>query len=492
MSQPWHSRQLRQVPSLSISDCDVSGDDNQEPLFEGFSFSREGFDPAVANRRISILQVAKRCCLEEPARSPIIAVSSSTRGSCPDEVLSAGATWSVGLRGRVSCGHLDSLERVRPLWWSDAHHRLQGLRASHWRFLTQTFCYGPTRQTKGGAWISSTTSSWVAGQSRNVSFRLIFASSMPFAWGLYHFRHSLHGLTLGVFSDNTTALSYIKKRGYVFYGAQLWGSTPPPLGGIMGGHSDTSIYHGGQECRRQFSCPVASKFWDPNGPLLRMWSASYRWSGQWWSTSSPLPSTTGSQSNFHLWTTPWQRGRASGLCLSSVHPYSPGAQQVSCLHGDSSDPHRPVLASEGLVPGASESLGGSSGSPSFASRFSQTAPFSFLASEPPLASASCVVTVQRFTRHQVLSSGVANQLFLCRRLSSLRLYQHRWECYRAWCANWGHSVSSLSISKIADFLLFLRMEKHLSVFTLKGYRLPSLRSLSIACLSFKTVLFYRI
>ena len=34
----------------------------------------------------------------------------------------------------------------------------------------------------------------------------------------------------------------------------------------------------------------------------------------------------------------------------------------------------------------------------------------------------------------------------------------------------GHSVSSRTIAKIADFLLFLRAEKHLSVSAVKGYR----------------------
>ena len=68
-----------------------------------------------------------------------------------------------------------------------------------------------------------------------------------------------------------------------------------------------------------------------------------------------------------------------------------------------------------------------------------------------------------------LSRGVANQLFLCRRQSFYRLYQYHWECYRAWCAARGHSVLSPTVAKIADFLLFLRSEKHLSVSATNGY-----------------------
>ena len=150
-------------------------------------------------------------------------------------------------------------------------------------------------------------------------------------------------------------------------------------------------------------------------------------------------------------------------------------------------------------------VGGSSGCSSCESRSSQTAACSSSSPEPPCAATSCVGTVQRFARHIGLSRGVAGQLALsllvswpcvvagqlalCRcwsvglvsllvswpcvvagQLASRRLYQHRWACYRRWCSEKGHSVSSPSISKIADFLLFLRMEKCLSAPTIRGYR----------------------
>ena len=78
-------------------------------------------------------------------------------------------------------------------------------------------------------------------------------------------------------------------------------------------------------------------------------------------------------------------------------------------------------------------------------------------------------TVQRFAHHLGLSQRVVTQLSLCRRQSTRRLYQHRWECYRSWCSSRGHFVSSPSVPKIADFLMFLRTEKHLSVVAIKGY-----------------------
>ena len=41
-------------------------------------------------------------------------------------------------------------------------------------------------------------------------------------------------------------------------------------------------------------------------------------------------------------------------------------------------------------------------------------------------------------------------------------------CYRHWCFEKGPSVSSPTVWKIADFLLFLRVEKRLSVLTIRG------------------------
>ena len=114
-----------------------------------------------------------------------------------------------------------------------------------------------------------------------------------------------------------------------------------------------------------------------------------------------------------------------------------------------------------MVPGAQEPCGGFSGRPSTESRSAQTAPCTSSSPEPPHAAASCMETVQRFARHLGLSRGIARQLSVCHRSSSCRLYQHRWECYRRWCSDRGHSVSNPSVTKIADFLLFLHTEKHL-------------------------------
>ena len=50
------------------------------------------------------------------------------------------------------------------------------------------------------------------------------------------------------------------------------------------------------------------------------------------------------------------------------------------------------------------------------------------------------------------------------------MYQARWATYRTWCRTEGHSISRPTIPKIADFLLYLRRRKSLSVSAISGYR----------------------
>ena len=49
-------------------------------------------------------------------------------------------------------------------------------------------------------------------------------------------------------------------------------------------------------------------------------------------------------------------------------------------------------------------------------------------------------------------------------------YQAKWAVFRSWCRSQGHSISRPSLSKIADFLLFLRRKKGFSVINIAGYR----------------------
>ena len=88
----------------------------------------------------------------------------------------------------------------------------------------------------------------------------------------------------------------------------------------------------------------------------------------------------------------------------------------------------------------------------------------------PSAQASCLATLQRFTRAAGFSSAVAEQSSLARRPSWRAVYQVRWSIYRGWCHSNGHSVSRPTLAKVADFLYWLRYTRGLSVSSLRGYR----------------------
>ena len=77
--------------------------------------------------------------------------------------------------------------------------------------------------------------------------------------------------------------------------------------------------------------------------------------------------------------------------------------------------------------------------------------------------------LQRSARHFGFSLPVALQLACCRRRSTFLNYQSKWVVYRSWCRSQGHSISRPSVSKIADFLLFLHQQKHLSLYAISGY-----------------------
>ena len=62
------------------------------------------------------------------------------------------------------------------------------------------------------------------------------------------------------------------------------------------------------------------------------------------------------------------------------------------------------------------------------------------------------------------------QLTFCRLSSTCVNYQAKWVTYRTWCRTQGHSISRPSVSKIADFHLYLCCSLHLSYSSIASYR----------------------
>ena len=163
-------------------------------------------------------------------------------------------------------------------------------------------------------------------------------------------------------------------------------------------------------------------------------------------------------------------GRPSGLCVSSGGCHSACYREAPGLHGDGAHSCGSPLGSTPLVFRPGPAVAGSSRGPPVPSRPPALA--SVLSSLPgsPSAQASCLATLQRFTRAAGFSSAVAEQASLARRPSSRAVYQARWSIYRDWCHSQGHSVSRPTLAKVADFLCWLRHARGLSVSSLHGYR----------------------
>ena len=137
----------------------------------------------------------------------------------------------------------------------------------------------------------------------------------------------------------------------------------------------------------------------------------------------------------------------------------------------SSTDHRgSILASEAVVSGSSESGGRRPGRSSTVQRPSASAPLPAGSSGSVQAVSSCLVTIKRFTRAGGFSRRVAQQVSFARRPSSRTGYQSKWLVFRHWCRSEGHSISHLSLPKIADFLFWLRRYRRLSVSSVMGYR----------------------
>ena len=88
-----HNYQPEEVISSSTTDCDLPRDGDREPLFEGFSFPGESFDPApcilpnfcpAGDKASSVLALS--------VGSPVVCMPSSPKGSTSHEVSAGGPT----------------------------------------------------------------------------------------------------------------------------------------------------------------------------------------------------------------------------------------------------------------------------------------------------------------------------------------------------------------------------------------------------------------
>ena len=195
------------------------------------------------------------------------------------------------------------------------------------------------------------------------------------------------------------------------------------------------------------------------------------------STSLPPPWITVFRCISPLWWIPSLQGqtnapdmgRPPGICVPflRLHPQCP--RQGSPILEPRGHVGGSILACEAMV---SKSLGapsGCAGPSAHVEGSPQAITLLSFPSEPPRASHDWLSYCQRSARHLGFSLRVARQLTYWPQSSTRLNYQAQWVTYRAWCRSQGHSISRPSISKIADFLLYLRRYFHLSYSSIASY-----------------------
>ncbi|XP_064103807.1 uncharacterized protein LOC135213673 [Macrobrachium nipponense] len=170
------------------------------------------------------------------------------------------------------------------------------------------------------------------------------------------------------------------------------------------------------------------------------------------------------------------RRNASGLDGSRRLRLSPiwndqrGVEQVPLTSKCVNDVGSTILAQERVVSRPSQVGYRPSQTSSSVSSATQTAPLRQVSSEFVRSVTDRVQTVRKLVRAKGFSRRAAEAIANCRRSSSAKLYQSKWGVFRTWCRRHNFSSSKTSVTEIADFLLYLKEVKNLSVSTIKGYR----------------------
>ena len=290
--------------------------------------------------------------------------------------------------------------------------------------------------------------------------------------GLRQFQSSLQGCTVAVFCDNTTAVAYLRKEGgtrspllnSLAQEILLWTESlsirlaPQFLPGSNNVLEDAlSRPHQLPHDRVSiFTKDVAG----PNRLVCHLRQSAL------FDLLLTIPRSDVSR---HRRVSP-VLGRAPSLRVPSGGHHSACSSEALGLHGDGAHSSGSALGPASLVLRPAPAFAGLSCRPAVPSGPPALASLSSSLPGSPSAQASCLASLQRFTRAAGFSSAVAEQASLARCPSSRAVYQVRWSIYHSWCHDNGHSVSRPTLAKVADFLYWLRFTRGLSVSSLRGYR----------------------
>ena len=444
------------ITFCSFPEGTLSGDCSGLPNFGGFSIPGSNRQAAVSQRRISILRSTARRLLAIFARHSVFSHPSSTRWQASYEVSSVPTPPELGSGGGLHSSSLDSRLSPRPpVVVRRASPSERGLYRPDLpgpRFLVRRLGRGLGGSFRSGGCFRPLVSRRVGRFHQRSGTSCRGEGSSPFPV----FSQGLHG---GDLRGNSTAVAYHRKSGgtrslflneiaqRILRWSELHAITLAPQF-IPGSRNviPDSLSRPHQSLGSEWTLSGSSPSVASDGRRVCHLSKS-----PLFCIFLSLPGSSGSGDRC---VSPVV-GRASSLCLPSLVRHSPGPGEAACFSGNLSDFSGSILAPEAMVSRASGLGSGSSGGVTGSARPSVSAPVGSVSSRSPQASTSCLETLRRFTRAAGFSSGVASQVGLARRASSRTNYQLKWSTFRSWCRKKGHSISRPSVSKVADFLLWL-------------------------------------
>ena len=163
-------------------------------------------------------------------------------------------------------------------------------------------------------------------------------------------------------------------------------------------------------------------------------------------------------------------GSSLRLCLSSHKDSFVGSQATRGECGGKGHSGGSLLAKAGVVSSLERSVFRHSSTSSSQRGSSASA----AGQKVPLKSfhscSSRLATLKRRFRAKGFSRRVSERLSSSVRQSTAHLYQSRWKCFRSWCLERKVSAACTPIPDVAEFLVFLRDNKKLSISSIRGYR----------------------
>ena len=158
------------------------------------------------------------------------------------------------------------------------------------------------------------------------------------------------------------------------------------------------------------------------------------------------------------------------LRLPSVPLYSASGKQTKAVQTDQDDPSGPLVAQATVVPRPDVNVFRQTQTPSNKTRHASAALRKGHAQGYFHSSSNRLATLERKYRARGFSILASRRMARSVKPSSSALYQCRWKIFRDWCLRHDLSAASTPISKVADFFIYLKDQRSLSLSAVKGYR----------------------